>query len=105
MLRQLCEKRLAVLPPPTPRCAAAAAAAVVTYGHLISVFLKKYAVLRDANRSFLFSIRDFFFFFWSDGISAIRSSQTQSDAGMNLAFFKFDGIVGLIIFIANTLLG
>ena len=66
-------------------CAAAAAvlllscccaAAVVTYGCLISVFLKKYAVLRDANRSSLFSIRDLYFL-WSHGISAIRSSQTQ----------------------------
>ena len=39
--------------------AAAAAAAVVTYAYLFSVFLKKYdAVLRNANRSFLFSIRD-----------------------------------------------
>ena len=52
------------------------AAAVVTYGYLISVFLKKYAVLRDANRSSLFSIRDLYFL-WSHGISAIRSSQTQ----------------------------
>ena len=39
------------------------AAAVVTYGYLFSVFLKKYdAVLRDANRSFLFSTRDLYFF-------------------------------------------
>ena len=37
------------------------AAAVVTYGYLFSVFLIKYAVLRDANRSFLFSIRDLYF--------------------------------------------
>ena len=54
-------------------CAAAAAAAVlllscccaaalVTYGYLFSVFLKKYAVLRDASRSFLFSIRDYLYF-------------------------------------------
>ena len=50
--------------------------AVATYGYLISVFLKKYAVLRDANRSSLFSIRDLYFL-WSHGISAIRSSQTQ----------------------------
>ena len=34
------------------------AAAFVTYGYLFSVFLKKYAVLRDARRSILFSIRD-----------------------------------------------
>ena len=33
------------------------AAAVVTYGYLFSVFLKKYAVLRDASRSFLFPIQ------------------------------------------------
>ena len=38
--------------------AAAAAAAVVTYGNLF-VFLKKCAVLRDASRSLLFSIRDY----------------------------------------------
>ena len=51
-------------------CAAAAvlllscccAAAVVTNGYLFSVFLKKYAVLRDASRSFLFSIRDYLYF-------------------------------------------
>ena len=36
-------------------------AAVVTYGYLFSVFLKKYAVLRDASRSFLLSIRDLYF--------------------------------------------
>ena len=29
---------------------------------------------------------------------------SQRDAGMNLAFFKFDGIIGWIIFIANTLI-
>ena len=29
---------------------------------------------------------------------------SQSDAGMNLAFFKFDGIIGRNIFIANTLI-
>ena len=38
------------------------AAAVVTHGYLFSVFLKKYAVLRDANRSFLFAMRDLYFF-------------------------------------------
>ena len=38
------------------------AAAVVTYGYLFSVFLKKYAVLRDASRSFLLSIRDYLYF-------------------------------------------
>ena len=37
------------------------AAAVVTSGYLLSVFLKKYSVLRDASRSFLFSIRDLYF--------------------------------------------
>ena len=37
------------------------AAAVVTYGYLFSVSLKKYAVLHDASRSFLFSIRDLYF--------------------------------------------
>ena len=29
---------------------------------------------------------------------------SQRDAGMNLAFFKFDGIIGWIISIANTLI-
>ena len=29
---------------------------------------------------------------------------SQNDAGMSLAFFKFDGIIGWIIFIANTLI-
>ena len=38
------------------------AAAVVTYRYLFCVFLKKYAVLRDASRSFLFSIRDYLYF-------------------------------------------
>ena len=33
-----------------------------------------------------------------------RRKHSQSDAGMNLAFFKFDIIIGWIIFIANTLL-
>ena len=28
---------------------------------------------------------------------------SQSDAGKNLAFFKFEGIIGGMIFIANTL--
>ena len=42
----------------------------------------------------------------SNAISAIRSSQTQSqsDARMNLAFFKFEGSIGWMIFFANTLL-
>ena len=45
---------------------------VVTYGYLFSVFLTKNdAVLRDANRSFLFRYE-------TDGFPAIRSSQTQS---------------------------
>ena len=30
----------------------------------------------------------------SNAISAIRSSQTQSDARMNLAFFEVEGIIG-----------
>ena len=39
------------------------AAAVVTYGYLFSVFLNSdAAVLRDANRSSLFSIRDLYCF-------------------------------------------
>ena len=55
------------------------AAAVVTYGYLFSVFLKKYAVLRDASRSFLFSISTRCVFLSDlNAISAIRSSQTQS---------------------------
>ena len=54
------------------------AAAVVTYGYIFSVFPKKYAVLRDPSRSFLFSIRDLYFFGDLNAISAIRSSQTHS---------------------------
>ena len=50
------------------------------------MFLKKYAVLRDASRSFLFSIFGDLMNFKSDAsdmeasnaISTIRSSQTQS---------------------------
>ena len=53
------------------------AAAVVTYGYLFSVFLKKYAVLRDASRSFLFRY-EICIVWLSDAISAIRSSQKQS---------------------------
>ena len=74
------------------------AAAVVTYGYLFSVFLKKYdAVLRNANRSFLFFF-DTRFVFFCDLMEfrrfAHRKHCSQSDAGMNLAFFKFDGIIG-----------
>ena len=66
LLRQLCKKCLAVLPPPTPPppplllllllcCCCCYIRVPVTFGYLFSVFLKKYAVLRDASRSF-FSI-------------------------------------------------
>ena len=67
------------------------AAAVVTY-----VFLKKYdAVLRDANRSFLFSIRDLYFCNLMEFRRfAHRKHCSQSDAGMNLALFKLEGIIG-----------
>ena len=66
-------------------------------------------MLRDASRSPFFDTRLFVFFgdlmnFENDAsdmeasnaISAIRSSQTQSqsDARMNLAFFKFEGSIG-----------
>ena len=53
------------------RCCFCCAAAVVTYGHLFSVVLRKYAVLHAANRSFLLSIRYLYFFLY-EGISAIR---------------------------------
>ena len=53
----------------------------------------------DASRSFLFLIRDLYYF----GDFSHRK-HSQSDAGMNLAFFKFEGIIGWMIFIANTLL-
>ena len=113
LLRQLCKKRVAALPPPTPPspppppspplllllcccccCAAAAAVlgAVVIYGYLFSVFLKKSdaaTVLGDANRSFLFSIRDLYFF--CDLLEFRRFAHrkhSQSDAGMNLAYIS-----------------
>ena len=52
------------------------AAAVVTYGYLSSVFLKKCAVLRDASRSFLFSIPDlsFLLIWWNLGNSIIANT-------------------------------
>ena len=71
------------------------AAAVVTYGYLFSVFLKKYdAVLRNANRSFRFSIRDLYFCHLMEFRRFAHRKHSQSDAGMNLASFKFDRIVG-----------
>ena len=75
------------------------AAAVVTCGYLFSVFLKKYdaAVLRDANRSFLFSSFDTRFVIFCDLMEFRRFAHrkhSQNDAGMNLAFFKFDRIIG-----------
>ena len=74
------------------------AAAVVTYGYLFSVFLKKYAVLRDASQSFLFSIRrlrDLYFLVISTLFRRFaHRKHSQSDAGMNLTFFKFEGIIG-----------
>ena len=78
------------------------AAAVVTCGYLFSVFLKKYdaAVLRDANRSFLFSSFDTRFVIFCDLMEFRRFAHrkhSQNDAGMNLAFFKFGGIIGLIV--------
>ena len=53
------------------------AAAVVTYGYLFSVFLKNtlcFAMPADLS----FFRYEICIFWWSDGISAIRSSQTQS---------------------------
>ena len=79
------------------------AAAVVWY--LFSVFLKKYAVLRDASRSFLFFDTRFVLFgdLMEFRLLAHRE-HSQNDAGMNLAFFTVDGIIGTIIFMANTLI-
>ena len=69
------------------------AAAVVTYGYLFSVFLKKYdAVIRNFSRSFLFSIRDLFFCDLMEFRRFDHREHSQSDAGMNLAFYKFDRI-------------
>ena len=71
------------------------AAAVVTYGYLFSVFLKKYAVLRNASRSFLFSIRNLYFLvIWTLFRRFAHRKHSQSDAGKNLSFFKFEGIIG-----------
>ena len=75
------------------------AAAVVTCGYLFSVFLKKYdaAVLRDANRSFLFSSFDTRFVIFCDLMEFRRFAHrkhSQNDAGMNLAFFKCDRSIG-----------
>ena len=58
--------------------------------------LKKYdGVLRNANRSFIFSIRDLHFCDLTEFRRfAHRKHSSQSDAGMNLAFFKFDRIIG-----------
>ena len=76
-------------------CCAAVAAAVVTYGHLFSVFLKKYdAVLRNANRFFLFSIRDLYFCHLMEFRRFAHRKHSQGDAGMNVAFFKLDRIIG-----------
>ena len=69
------------------------------------MFIKKYdAVLLNATRSFLFSIRDLYFCDLTAFRRFARRKHIQSDAGMNLAFFKFDRIIGRTIFIANTLL-
>ena len=90
LLRRLCYAAAAAAAVLLLSCCCAAA--VVTYGYLFSVFLKKYAVLRDASRSFIFFGTRLFVFFGhlmnfkndasdmeaSNAISAIRPSQTQS---------------------------
>ena len=55
------------------------------------------AVLRNANRSFLFSIRDLYFCDLTEFRRFAHRKHIQSDAGMNLAFFKFDRIIGWTI--------
>ena len=53
------------------------------------------AVLRNANRSFLFSIRYLYFFCdLTEFRRFAHRKHIQSDDGMNLAFFKFDRITG-----------
>ena len=124
LLRQLCKKRLAVLPPPTPPsprppppppplllllcCCWAAAVRLLAAVLLLSCCFchigipllrvpKKYdAVLRNANLSFLFSVRDLFVFLLSDGISAIRSSQTYSKWCRN-EFWPFSSSIELLV--------
>ena len=72
-------------------CCCAAAVLLLIF----SVFLKKYdAVLRNANRSFLFSVRDMYFCDLTEFRRFAHRKHIQSDAGMNLAFFKFDIIIG-----------
>ena len=58
--------------------------------------INKYdAVLRNANRPFLFSIRDLYFFCdLTEFRRFAHRKHIQSDAGMNLALFKFDIIIG-----------
>ena len=123
LLRQLCKKRLAVLPPPTPPstpppppppplllllCFCWAAAVLLLsccFCHIdrgtsspCSYKINKYdAVLRNANRSFLFSVRDLCFCDLTEFRRFAHRNHIQSDAGMNLAFFKFDRIIGWTI--------
>ena len=79
----------------TATAAAAAAAFAVAYGCLSSVFQKEdIAVLRDAKLSVLFSIRDLYFYDFAEFRRFARREHSQNDAGKNLAFFKFDGIIG-----------
>ena len=65
------------------------------------MFLKKYpwydAVLRNANRSFLCSIRDLYFCDLTEFRRFAQRKHSQSDAGMNLALFKFDRIIALFL--------
>ena len=57
--------------------------------------INKYdAVLRNANRSFLFSIRDLYFCDLTEFRRFAHRKNIQNDAGMNLAFFMFDRNIG-----------
>ena len=52
------------------------------------MFLEKYALLRDANQSFLFSIRELYFCDLMEFRQFAHRKHCQSDAGMNLAFLS-----------------
>ena len=120
LLRQLCEKRLAVLPLPTPPsppplppppplfllccccCCCWAAAELLLCCcccHIRVPHLrvpKKICCASRCQPIFPFFDTRFVFFVvsWNFGDSLIANTTGQSDAGMNLAFFKFDGIIG-----------
>ena len=118
LLRQLCEKRLAVLPPPTPPspppppppppllllccccccCAAAELLLCCCCCHIRVPHLRVTEKICCASRCQpIFPFFDTRFYFFR-GLMEFRRfahrKHSQSDAGMNLAFFKFDGIIG-----------